>query len=208
MRKKLIYGLLAFGIGTGLGVSAQAGAIASGMMLASTCGACHGPNGSSYGPASPSIAGINAEYMIDTMTAFKSGERHSTIMSRIAKGYSDDEIKAIAKYLAAQSITRRVVQSSDPKKAEKGQALVREYCTDCHEKDGYSALDYPSLAGQPMLYLSYSLADFKSKMRDIEHNPSMSSKERRKKLRNLAALEKEHGQDGIEAVIHFLGSRK
>jgi len=36
------------------------------------------------------------------MEAFRSGERPSTVMGRIAKGFSDDEIHAIAAWLAAQ----------------------------------------------------------------------------------------------------------
>jgi cytochrome c553 len=36
------------------------------------------------------------------MTAFKSGKLSATIMDRIAKGFSDDEIRAIAAWYAAQ----------------------------------------------------------------------------------------------------------
>ena len=34
------------------------------------------------------------------MTAFKSGQQSATVMDRIAKGYSEDEIKAIAAWYA------------------------------------------------------------------------------------------------------------
>jgi cytochrome subunit of sulfide dehydrogenase len=36
------------------------------------------------------------------MQAFRSGERPSTVMARIAKGFSDEEIRAIAAWVAAQ----------------------------------------------------------------------------------------------------------
>jgi len=36
------------------------------------------------------------------MQAFRSGERTSTVMGRIAKGFSEDEIRAITVWLAAQ----------------------------------------------------------------------------------------------------------
>jgi cytochrome c553 len=36
------------------------------------------------------------------MRAFRSGERPATVMNRIAKGFSDDEIGAIADWLARQ----------------------------------------------------------------------------------------------------------
>jgi cytochrome c553 len=36
------------------------------------------------------------------MTEFRSGARPGTVMGRIAKGFTDDEIKAIASWFAAQ----------------------------------------------------------------------------------------------------------
>jgi len=36
------------------------------------------------------------------MEGFRSGQRPSTVMGRIAKGFSDEEIRAIAGWLAAQ----------------------------------------------------------------------------------------------------------
>jgi len=37
------------------------------------------------------------------MLAFRSGERPATVMGRIAKGFSDDEIRAIAAWVARQN---------------------------------------------------------------------------------------------------------
>jgi cytochrome c553 len=35
-----------------------------------------------------------------TLADFKSGKRPGTVMNRLAKGYTDDEIKALAAYFA------------------------------------------------------------------------------------------------------------
>ena len=177
-------------------------------VLADTCNACHGPDGSTYGPATPSIAGVNADYLIDTMNAYKTKARQSTIMGRIARGYTDEEIKIISNYFAKQKLVRQVSQKTDGMLADKGQELTRKYCEGCHEKDGYSGVDYPSLAGQPLPYLTYQISDFYSGARNIDNNPSMSSKEKKKKKRNLADLKDAEGQKGIDAVINFYGSRK
>jgi len=187
---------------------AQAAGMAPASMLANTCNACHGPDGSTYGPATPSIAGTNMEYIVDTMQAYKSGERASTIMGRIAKGYTDDEIMAIAKHFASQKLVRQVEQKTDDKLAMKGQELTRKYCQDCHEKDGYTGIDYPALAGQPVPYLTYQLADFLSGARSIDDIAGMSSKEKRKKKRNLDDMKKAEGDAGVQAIINFYGSRK
>jgi len=50
----------------------------------------------------PRIFGRQPAEIIAAMQAFRSGEPPSTVMGRIAKGFSEDEIRAIAVWLAAQ----------------------------------------------------------------------------------------------------------
>lgn len=69
-------------------------------VLAASCFNCHGPEGVAPGPI-PSIAGIPAETMIALMNAFKADEvPGTTIMGRIARGYDEAEIAALAAYFA------------------------------------------------------------------------------------------------------------
>ncbi|GJD47668.1 Cytochrome subunit of sulfide dehydrogenase [Methylobacterium crusticola] len=49
----------------------------------------------------PSLAGRSAEEVAGALAAFRSGARPATVMTRIAKGFSEDESRAIADYLAA-----------------------------------------------------------------------------------------------------------
>lgn len=65
-----------------------------------TCAGCHGTDGVSKG-AAPSLKGLPADYLVSTMKAFKSGKRPASIMNRIAKGYTDDQIMAVAKYFSS-----------------------------------------------------------------------------------------------------------
>lgn len=64
-----------------------------------TCNGCHGPDGVSQGSI-PSIKGLPADHLEKSMLDFKSGARPATIMGRIAKGYTDEQLKAVAKYFA------------------------------------------------------------------------------------------------------------
>ena len=73
-----------------------------GRAMAANCAACHGTNGNSVGGAIPGLAGINKEYFVIQMKAFKAGTREATVMHQIAKGYSDAEIAAIADFFALQ----------------------------------------------------------------------------------------------------------
>ncbi|MEO8103277.1 MAG: c-type cytochrome [Betaproteobacteria bacterium] len=70
--------------------------------LAANCAACHGTNGRSVGGAIPGLAGLNKEYFLNQVKAFKEGKREATVMHQISKGYSDAEMAALADYFSAQ----------------------------------------------------------------------------------------------------------
>ena len=71
-----------------------------GMLLSLSCTSCHGTYGISPGTI-PTIYGKSREYIIETMKELRNGERDSTVMKRIAKGYSDREIFLIANYFSS-----------------------------------------------------------------------------------------------------------
>jgi cytochrome subunit of sulfide dehydrogenase len=64
--------------------------------------ACSGCHGAASEGAMPSLSGQSAEQIAGAMRAFKTGERPATLMNRIARGFSDDELDAIARWLAAR----------------------------------------------------------------------------------------------------------
>lgn len=68
---------------------------------AASCAACHGTEGRAQ-PGMASLAGASKDDMVKKMLDFKAGRRPATIMHQLAKGYSDDQIEAIAAYFAAQ----------------------------------------------------------------------------------------------------------
>lgn len=70
--------------------------------LAATCAACHGTDGRTVGSAVPPLAGISRDDLVERLRAFKAGTRPSTIMSQLAKGFSDAQIEQLAGYFSAQ----------------------------------------------------------------------------------------------------------
>jgi cytochrome c553 len=68
---------------------------------ASSCSGCHPATAKVESPVPP-IRGREPTEIVTAMQAFRSGERASTVMGRIAKGFTDDEIRAIAAWLATQ----------------------------------------------------------------------------------------------------------
>jgi len=68
---------------------------------AASCTGCHAGS-AKIEPRVPRIAGRPAAEIAAAMEAFRSGQKPATVMDRIAKGFSDAEIRAIAEWLGAQ----------------------------------------------------------------------------------------------------------
>ena len=194
--RKSLQGVL-IACGVALGGSALA-ATPSAQMLGNTCAGCHGTNGSSHGPATPTIAGISSEYFIETMQAYKDGSRPSTIMTRIAKGYTEEEIKAMAGFFAKQKFVR-MDQAHDSDMAGKGAKLHKKYCEKCHEDGGRSTEDDAGiLAGQWKPYLKYTMSDFMSGNREMP----------KKMKKKVKSLQERHGDKGLDELFDFYASQK
>jgi cytochrome subunit of sulfide dehydrogenase len=70
--------------------------------MAANCANCHGTDGNAQGAGSWPLAGKSKSYLVEQMAAFKAGTRQATIMHQISKGYSDDQIAAMAEYFSKQ----------------------------------------------------------------------------------------------------------
>jgi sulfide dehydrogenase cytochrome subunit len=68
---------------------------------AASCSGCHPANAGVQSPVPP-LAGKNAAEIVAQMQAFRAGQRPATVMGRIAKGFSDAEVQAIAAWYAQQ----------------------------------------------------------------------------------------------------------
>jgi sulfide dehydrogenase cytochrome subunit len=177
-----------------VGASAAFAAPASPEMLANACAGCHGTLGASAGPSMPNLAGQSKKAFIDSMKGFKSGERPATIMGRLAKGYSDAEIVAMADYFAKQK-PRSYPQTVDAKKAERGGMLQEKHCNRCHLDDGQDFKDdAPIMAGQWLKYMQLQMNEYASGKR------KMSEK--------MADKVKQLSNDDMDAIAHFYASQK
>ena len=81
-------------------VSAETAKTADAVFDTINCSACHQETflGDTVRPR---LAGQNEEYLVKTMTDFRSGERGNYLgMTALLRDRSDDEIKAVAQYLA------------------------------------------------------------------------------------------------------------
>ena len=68
---------------------------------ASSCSGCHPVSRAVETPAGR-LNGRKAADIAAAVAAFRTGERPATVMDRIAKGFTEEEIKAIADWYGAQ----------------------------------------------------------------------------------------------------------
>ncbi len=163
-------------------------------MLSNACAGCHGTNGGSYGPTMPSLAGQSKEAVEVAMKKFKSGERSGSIMGRLAKGYSDAEITAMAEFFSKQKL-HPTTQTLDKAKIAKGAKLQEANCGRCHIEDGKEGKDdTPAMASQWLPYMQMQMADYLSGKRKMPE----------KMKEKVDPMSKED----LEALLHFYASVK
>jgi sulfide dehydrogenase cytochrome subunit len=68
---------------------------------ASSCSGCHPVSRAVETPAGR-LVGRNPAEIVMAMQAFRSGQRPATVMDRIAKGFTDAEVRAIADWYGTQ----------------------------------------------------------------------------------------------------------
>ena len=126
---------------------------ASPAMLANACAPCHGTDGMSPG-AIPALSGKSADYIVQRMLEFRAGARQGTVMNRIAKGYTDAEIAAVAQHFA---VLGRVAVAGGA-----APSALADACAPCHGTDGRSPGAIPALSGRSAAYISQRMLEFKA----------------------------------------------
>ena len=66
---------------------------------ASSCSGCHAVPARSAA-AIPSLGGMSVDAVAASLLAFRRGEGTPTVMDRIARGFSEEELRAIAAWVA------------------------------------------------------------------------------------------------------------
>lgn len=174
-------------------VSAQA-APPTPEMISFACAGCHGTNGGSAGPTMPSLASQSKEAIEAAMKKFKNGERPGSVMGRLAKGYSDAEITAMAEFFSKQKL-HVTSQSVDAAKVKKGASLQESNCGRCHIEDGREGKDdTPVMASQWLPYMQMQMADYLSGKRKMPE----------KMKEKVDPMSKED----LDALLHFYASVK
>lgn len=177
------------------------GSLEAGKTKAIRCGACHGPDGNSVNPQWPSIAGQHAPYIVRQLEAFQNGERTNILMSSQAMTLTEQDMKDVAVFFAAQPAAAKSV--ADPGLVDKGEALYRggdkesgaAACLTCHGPTGRGnpAARYPLLRGQHATYIAATLREYANETRKSDGTTRI--------MRDIA---KRLSEDDIVAVAAYV----
>lgn len=128
----------------------------AGKAAAAGCAACHGESGISQIPGMPSLVGLNPQYLVAAITAYKSGQRKNDMMTALVTGLGNADFNAIALFYATQKPGRAPTPAAGNKTTGKAAAAA---CDGCHGGAGNSTT--PSLAGQDATYFVAAMAAYK-----------------------------------------------
>lgn len=109
MNKKLTYFVAALFSCTAPAVVAG-GDAAAGKEKAQLCFACHGEDGNSTNAIYPKLRGQYADYMVNSMQAYKAGRRQNDVMKPMMAPLSDQDMEDIAAYYSTLPDGLKTVQ--------------------------------------------------------------------------------------------------
>jgi cytochrome c553 len=159
-----------------------AGDQAAGKDAATSCGGCHGDQGVSASPATPSLAGQDAQYLAAALQAYKSGLRADETMKGMVAALDDKAMKNLAAYYTAQ----------EPKAPNIRKPLTTvewtQRCDRCHGLNGNSTDPrLPMLASQRVDYLEKVLHDYRTGARKSLQMSAMADVLTEQDIEGLAA---------------------
>jgi len=138
----------------------QASPFEEGKKLAQVCAKCHGEDGNSTTPGTPSLAGQQPHYLVVAIQEYHRGERETVSMESMLRGANKSDVEKLALYFASQEPTGRPAPGFGDAAAGEPLSAV---CGGCHGPHGISTdASTPSLAGQDARYLVKSIKSYRT----------------------------------------------
>jgi cytochrome c553 len=131
-----------------------------------TCFACHGENGTSQLPETPSLGAQPAFYATVQLLMFRDRLRVSEPMNEMTKGLSDTDLQKGADIISKLPPPQPVADAPDAGRMARGRALAEQHrCNFCHQSNYAGRENVPRLAGQREDYLLKALRGYKDNSR-------------------------------------------
>ena len=131
-----------------------------------TCFACHGENGTSQLPETPSLGAQPAFYSLVELVMFRDKLRITEPMNEMAKGLTDDDLRKAADIISKLPPPMPDPGTPDPARMEKARVLSQQHrCNFCHQPNYQGQENVPRIAGQREDYLLKALRSYKDNSR-------------------------------------------
>jgi len=154
----------------------------AGRAAAAACGGCHGAEGVSGNPATPSLAGQDAQYLAAGIRGYKDGSRDDATMKGLVVSLDDGAINDLAAFYASQR-----PQAPNVRKPLTT-AEWAQRCDRCHGVNGNSTDPRsPALAAQRLDYLSKVLQAYRTGVRKSPEMAAMAAVLSEEDVEKLAA---------------------
>ncbi|MEX2220672.1 MAG: c-type cytochrome, partial [Candidatus Rokuibacteriota bacterium] len=126
------------------------------------CLACHGADGRSRIPETPSLGGQPAFFVVAQLFLFREGRRDNAAMTAAAKGLTNDDLLAFAERITRLPPPPPPEGAADPERFARGRTLtLRHPCGVCHNPDFSGREQMPRLANQREEYLLKAMREYK-----------------------------------------------
>jgi cytochrome c553 len=172
--------VLAAGLCLAAGTPCHAQDAERGRVLAETrqCATCHGADGISTLPGTPSIAGQHTDFTTLHLVLFREGIRKVPAMQAAAQGLSDAQIEDLSAHFARLPPAPPPDRGpADPARIAEGQRLSAAMnCGTCHLPTYAGRANIPRIAGQREDFLARTLRDYRDNIRvgaDTQMNGAM-----------------------------------
>jgi cytochrome c553 len=130
------------------------------------CVKCHGEDGNASGSGMPNLTAQDPAYFVQSMQAYRSGERGHRLMQKLVTELDDETLLKMGTFYGVQE--PKQTETKGDGNADLGQALA-ESCGNCHGADGNPAgANMPTLAGQDARYFSKAMKAYKEGKRSHE----------------------------------------
>lgn len=162
------------------------------------CMACHLPDGSGVqGAPFPRLAGLDAEYIVRQLQAFRDETRNDPSMSPVAKALTDEQSADVAAYFAGLDTPFRDLGEADPAVMEVGEQLALlgawdryvPSCQNCHGPGGHGVgSEFPAIAGQSPEYIVQQFTYWRNGQRSNDSLGLMAAVAKRLTSEEIAAV--------------------
>lgn len=176
-------------------------AIERGKAAAATCVACHQADGAGMniptGESWPRLTGLDRDYLVAQLQAFKDGTRNNASMLAFAAMLSNEQIVDVATYYASLPVTASTPPPVDEAVLEQGRKLATQgdwdryivACVSCHGvgNQGNGSV-FPGLAGQHPGYIAQQIKAWQNGTRTNDPQQLMAVIAKRMNDEDIAAV--------------------